>query len=657
MVDGHVTALRHILAPITINRLEIKNRVVRTAHGTNLGGGTLSDDLIAYHAARARGGVGLSMLEASGIHPSGPMTLNAWDDSIIPRYEALMRAVRPHGMRVFSQLNHLGSELGKAGERPWSASELVSPGSGLLAHAMTVGEIQALVHAFAAAARRAVEGGLDGIEVHCAHGYLIQQFLSPHTNRREDDYGGHFENRMRFYLEVLRAVREAIGPHVPLGTRVGPHNRVGGLNLDEHREIVPRVLREGLVDYLNVSHGSHENPHKIIGAMHEPTGYELAHSAPLTRLTKLPTVVTGRFRTLADAEQIVAEGIADLVGMTRAHIADPDIVRKTLAGRSAEIRPCIGCNQGCVGGLAAGRLGCTVNVAAGRELQLAEELIEQVARARRVLVVGGGPAGMEAARVAALRGHRVTLAEAGDALGGTLRFARLAPNHAGIGDIADWLARELTRLGVDVILGRRVDRAFVRRFAPDAVVVATGASPRLDGRQQHQPERTVAGVELAHVFTTQQLVQGQRDWAGACALVFDDVGAYEAIGAAEFLVAHGALVTFATSQSSFAPRMAPALVAQPALERLRGSGRFTLRTRSRLDAIAPGSVVLGGADGSEREDVRADAVVLVTLNRPNRDIADAASELGLPLHVVGDARHPEFLPAAIAQGHEAGRAI
>lgn len=264
---------------------------------------------------------------------------------------------------------------------------------------------------------------------------------------------------------------------------------------------------------------------------------------------------------------------------------------------------------------------------------------------------------MEAARVAALRGHRVTLAEAGDALGGTLRFARLAPNHAGIGDIADWLARELTRLGVDVILGRRVDRAFVRRFAPDAVVVATGASPRLDGRQQHQPERTVAGVELAHVFTTQQLVQGQRDWAGACALVFDDVGAYEAIGAAEFLVAHGALVTFATSQSSFAPRMAPALVAQPALERLRASGRFTLRTRSRLDAIAPGSVVLGGADGSEREDVRADAVVLVTLNRPNRDIADAASELGLPLHVVGDARHPEFLPAAIAQGHEAGRAI
>jgi len=651
-----VTQLEHILAPIRINGVEIKNRVVRTAHGTNLGGGALSDDLIAYHAARARGGVGLSMLEASGVHPSGPMTLNVWDDTIIPRYEALMRAVRPHGMRVFSQLNHLGSELGRSGERPWSASELTSPGSGLKTHAMSVGEIQALVHAFAAAARRAVEGGLDGVEVHCAHGYLLQQFISPHTNRREDDYGGHFLNRMRFYLEVLRAVREAIGPSIPLGTRVGPHNRADGLNVEEHREIVACVLREGVVDYLNVSHGSHQNPHKIIGAMHEPTGYELAHSAQLTKLSELPTIVTGRFRTLAEADRVIADGVADMVGMTRAHIADPEIVRKTVAGRVAEVRPCIGCNQGCVGGLAAGRLGCTVNVAAGHELRLGEESLARAASPKRVLVVGGGPAGMEAARIAALRGHRVTLAEAADALGGTLRTARLAPHHAGIGDIADWLARELARLGVEILLSRRVDSDFVRRLAPDAVIVATGALPRSDGRQRLRPDHALPGAALPHVLSARQLLGG-TEIAARSALVFDDVGAYEAIGAAEWLVSRGVEVTFATSHARFAPRLEPALVAQPAAERLAASGRFTLRTRAWLRAIEPRRAFVGALESDEIQRVDAELVVLATEGLPNRALADAVAGLGIELHVVGDARASELLPAAIAGGNQAGRAI
>ena len=648
--------LAHVLSPIRINGLEIKNRVVRTAHGTNLGGGALSDDLIAYHEARARGGVGLSMLEASGIHPSGPMTLNAWDDAIIPRYEALMRAVRPHGMRVFSQLNHLGSELGAPGEPPWSASEFVRESGGLRTHAMSVGEIQAIVQSFAAAARRAMEGGLDGVEVHCAHGYLIQQFISPHTNRREDDYGGHFLNRMRFYLEVLRAVREAIGPGVPLGTRVGPHNRAQGLNVEEHEEIVAGVLREGVIDYLNVSHGSHQNPHKIIGGMHEPTGYELAHSAPLTKLTELPTIVTGRFRTLAEADRVIADGIADLVGMTRAHIADAEIVRKTVAGRVAEVRPCIGCNQGCVGGLASGRLGCTVNVAAGNELRLGETLLERVAVPKRVLIIGGGPAGMEAARVAALRGHRVTLVEADEALGGTLNTARLAPYHAGIGDIADWLARELARLGVEVRLRCRVDREFVRSFSADAVVVATGASPRLDGLQRLRPGHAPPGVALPHVFSARQLLHAGAI-AARSALVFDDVGAYEAIGAAELLASRGTVVTFATSHARFAPLLESALVAQPAYERLVASGRFTLRTRAWLQAIEPGRAFVGALGGAEPQPVDAELVVLVTLAEPNRALAGAIADLGVALHVVGGARAPELLPAAIADGHHAGRAL
>ena len=648
--------LAHVLEPIVINGLEIKNRVVRTAHGTNLGGGALSDDLIAYHEARAAGGVGLSLLEASGIHPSGPMTLNVWDDAIIPRYRLLMDKIRPHGMRMFSQLNHLGYDLGPPGQRPWSASETISPGSGLMSRAMTVEEIAALVDAFAAAARRAVEGGLDGVEIHCAHGYLLQQFISPATNQRQDDYGGNFENRMRFYLEVLRAVRTAVGPDFPLGTRVGPHNLPGGLNVEEHAAIVERVLSEGIIDYLNVSHGSSFNPHKIIGGMHEPSGYELAHSAPITRMTDLPTLVTGRFRSLEEADRVIADGIADLVGMTRAHIADPDIVVKTISGRTAEIRPCIGCNQGCVGGLAAGRMGCTVNVAAGHELRLGESLLEPATPPRRILVIGAGPAGMEAARVAALRGHQVTLAEARAELGGTLRVARRAPNHEHIGDIADWLASELGRLDVTLLTSTVVDLAFIEQLAPDAVILAAGATPRMDGRQRLRPGREVPGVDQDHVVSTDQLLIGHHNRIGASALVFDDVGGYEAIGAAEYLIEQGAAVTFATSHASFAPRMETALATRPALERL-NRGQFSLVTRATLERIDAETAIVGSLDGGPTQSVHAETVVLVTLNQPNDSLAEALASRGIDCEVIGDARHPDFLPAAFSTGHLAGRTV
>jgi len=250
---------------------------------------------------------------------------------------------------------------------------------------MSVQDIAEVTAAFAAAAARAKAGGLHGVEVHCAHDFLLQQFISASHNRRDDDYGGSFENRMRFYLQVLRAVRDAVGKDFVVGTRVGPHNLSGGLNVAEHVEIVNRVLAEDVIDYLNVSHGSSLNSHKIIAAMHEEAGYEIPFSEQVTALTSLPTIVTGRFTRLSQADALVASGKADLVGMTRAHIADPDLVRKTVAGRVREVRPCIGCNQGCVGGLSRGRVGCAVNVAAGQELRLAEELIPMAPEPRRWL--------------------------------------------------------------------------------------------------------------------------------------------------------------------------------------------------------------------------------------------------------------------------------
>lgn len=650
-------ALDHVLSPITIGGRTIKNRVVRTAHGTNLGDGALSEALVAYHEVRARGGVGLTILEASSVHRTGPMTLHAWDDSVIPRYQRLMDLVTPHGMTVFSQINHMGFYQGPPWARPWSASEIPLPMTGMTAHAMTVEEISEVVDAFAQAARRAVEGGLHGVEVHAAHNFLIQQFISPTTNRRDDAYGGPFENRMRFYLETLRAVRQAVGPDFIVGTRVGPHNFPGGLNVDEHVEIVNRVLQEGVIDYLNVSHGSSNNSHKIIGGMHEDTGYELPFSEQITRLTDLPTLVTGRFRTLADAEKVIAAGQADMVGMTRAHIADPFIVRKTMDGRADEVRPCIGCNQGCLGGLAQGQVGCTVNVAVGFEWTLGEDYLQPVDTPKRVLVVGGGPAGMEAARIAALRGHKVVLADATSDLGGTLTVARLAPKHESIGDIADWLAAEMDRRGVNVLLDTLVDRAFIEEVKPDAVILATGASPRMDGAQSKRPDLAVTGVDQDHVVSTRQLLTGHHNRIGKTALVLDDVGAYEAIGAAEHLVEQGAHVTFVTSQDRFAPRMEAALVNVPALERLNKDGRFTLVTRALLERIGEGDAVIGSLDGWEARTVPAETVVLVTLNKPNDALAAEIENMGIPVHIAGDAGGPEFLPSAFAQGNHAGRLV
>lgn len=652
-------ALDHVFSPLVINGLEIKNRVLRTAHGTNLGA-DISDDLIAYHEARARGGVGLSLIEASSVHRTGPMTAHAWSDDVIPRYRKLMQAVKPHGMRMFSQINHMGYLQGPPWSQPWSASEiLVNPLTGMTSHAMTVEEIAEVVDAFAQAARRAVEGGLDGTEVHAAHNFLFQQFISERTNTRTDAYGGSFENRMRFLLEVLRAVRAMVGAAFPLGLRVGPHNAPGGLNVEEHEQIVARVLQEDIVDFLDVSHGaSGSSGHKIIGAMHEDTGYELHMSVPVTKVAKgrIPRFVTGRFRTLQDVDDAIARGDADMVGMTRAHIADPDIVRKTLEGRSHEIRQCIDCNQGCLGGLMAGRLSCTVNVTVGRELAM-DEAPPKAALPRNVLVVGGGPAGMEAARVAALRGHRVTVAEAGPRLGGTVQVARLAPRHAGIGDVVDWLEGEMERRGVTVLLDTWVNRAFIETHRPDVVILATGGSPPMDGKQTPVPDVEVGGVKQDHVVSAAQLLTGRHNQVGGTALVLDDVGGYEGIGAAEFLVEKGASVTFVTTKEMFAPKMMVPGVAVPALERLNKDGRFRLVTRAYLKDVGTDDAVVGSLEGWPDMAVSAETVVLVTPSRPNNTLAGEIEALGIPVHVVGDAIEQALLPAAFRTANLAARAL
>lgn len=651
--------MKHVLTPIDLGPVTVPNRVVRTGHGTGLGGGTMNDTLIDYHVARAKGGVGLTILELLSVGSSVYPFLYQGAPGLVEGYRKLMELCRPHGMKIFQQIGHLGNEIPQSdGSPPWSSSDSVGALLGVQAEPMGKGEIAQLKQAYADGVNDCIAGGLDGVELHMAHGYLMQQFMSPLHNQRTDEYGGSFENRMRLPLELLTMVREMLPAHMALGVRLSPELLPGGMTSDDVATVANLFHERCLIDFVNLTIGTDYTAHKVIGAMHEPAGYEVPHAAPVRAGVKLPILVTGRFRTLEEADQIIKEGAADLVALTRAHIADPDIVRKTLAGRPEDVRPCIGCNHGCIGGLVTvGRIGCTVNPAIGMEATLAEDLIEPTKAPKTVLIVGGGPAGLEAARIAATKGHRVILAEASSQLGGAVNVARRAPRRMGIGDITEWLEREVYRLGVDVRLGTYVDASDVADIAPDVVIVATGSLPRMDGRQHLSPGTVTAGMERRHVVSSHDLLleNSNRDW-GKRAVVYDDTGHYEAVAAAEFLIEKGVGVTFVTGLSSFAPKLEPSLSAEPALERL-AKGDFRLITYARLSEINEGKATIAHRYGGAPIEVDADTIVFVSHNICNRDLIDGLADWSGEVIAVGDVRSPRYLQTAIREGHLAARNI
>lgn len=650
----------HVLRPVTIGGVEVPNRVVRTAHATGIGAGRMSDELIEYHAARARGGVGLTIIEILSVHPTSPASLNAFDPTLPAGYEKLMAACAPHGMKLFQQIWHAGHNgMPLDGSPPWSASDVPSPQVGIVPRPMTQGQIDEIVAAYASTVKLCKDSGLDGVEIHGAHGYLPQQFLSANTNKREDGYGGSLENRMRFLLEIMRACREHAADGFAVGVRLAADATPGGIGPDENIAVVQALKAEGLVDFVNVSLGNYHSFPKMIGGMHEPAGYELETAEPVARATgAVPSIVTGRFRTLEEVDQVIRLGRADLVGMTRATIADPDIVNKTRAGLEHRVRPCIACNQGCVGQLLGPlrKVGCAVNAAAGFETKWGDDRLPPADLPRRVLVIGGGPAGMEAARVAARRGHHVTLAEAMPDLGGTLELASRAPTRQQFKDFIVWLEGETYAEGVDVRLSTYVTAEDLPSFEADHVIVATGAEPRLDGVQMSHPGEPIDGIGLGHVVSSNDLFSDTDRVPATHALVIDDVGHYEGLAASELLASAGAKVTMVTRLPTLAPDVRPALMVDPALERL-GRMKFTYHVGTRVLRTDGQSAVLQPVTGGKTWSVNADLVVFISLNRPRTEIVRALEAQGTAYTVVGDANSPRFLVRAVAEGNAAGRAL
>jgi len=653
----------HVDKPITIGKVTLKNRVARSAHATNHGKGMVSDDLIAYHELRAIGGVALSILEVGSVHYTTPFSLNLFDPAIGGGYRKLVDTIRPHGMKLFQQLWHAGHNMFPLdGSPPWSASDLPGRFGNVAPIPMTKMMIDEIVSAYADCARRCEEYGLDGLDIQCGHGYLIAQFLSNLTNKRTDDYGGSFENRARFMIEVMQAVRSAVSDRMAIGVRVSPDLLEGGLGPNEYSRAVNMLTDFGLIDYVNLSFGNYHMFPKITSGMDEPMGYELPTSVPVTRQCKVPSIVIGRFRTLEEADQIIRQGDADMVAIVRGLIADPDLVRKSLAGQPELVRPCIACNQGCAAGaLVTGHMECTVNAAVGRERVMGDHLLVKAKQSKVVLVIGGGPAGMEAARVAALRGFKVILVEAAAHLGGMLDIAKRAPSRYGIGDIADWLEREIYRLGVDVRLSTFLEAADVAEFEADVVIVATGSTPRMDGIQVSHPQAPIAGMDLPHVMSSYDLFLAPTLPPGRSAVVVDDAGHYEGLAAAEELIRRGYAVAFVTQLPSIAPLLHMGGITEPALSRMYKSGSLSHFTRTRGIAVTDKTVLLGPESfwdrGSAEFEVPADVVVFVSVNRPNREIFTTLRESNVDARVVGDANSPRYLQVAIREGNMAAASI
>lgn len=645
-----MTQLSELLKPGRIKNVQIKNRVslAPMERGYANMDGSVSQRYIDYLVERAKNGVGMMNVESTYIDAKQRGRLyqvGLYDDRLIPGHKRLTDAVHRYGTKIVAEIQHPGRQAGAIinGVRPVAPSAVPCMATGGdLPRELTVSEIKELVELFAQAARRAKAAGYDMICIHGGHGYLINAFVSPFSNKRTDVYGGSQENRFRFAMEVYEAVREAVGDDYPVGYRMSGDEFIdGGLTLDETKVLAKKLEAAG-IDFLDISAGVYESVEIIAPPIGMPLGCLVFLAAEIKEMVEVPVIATGRINDMVFAESILKNNQADYVHMVRAFNADPEILVKSQEGRMNEICMCMGCMK-CSDTMAMNlRSICTVNPAVGREREFA--LVPAKIK-KKVMVIGGGVAGMEAARIAAYRGHEVTLYEKDDELGGQIRWASKGTAHEEFFQTARYRIHEIRKSGAKLITGKIVTLADVKAENPDVVIVATGAEP-------FQP--AIPGIDNQMVATGIDILSGKVQ-AGKRIVVIG--GKRQGLGVAEFLAENGGDVIIVEPSNALGEDMG--FVRQMvATRRVNEERAITVRLRTSVEKIGDGELVLN-CDGKPETLTGIDSVVVAWATAPVNNLAEEIIEDGKvgEVYSIGDAVLPRDASDAIYEGAVIGRRV
>ena len=645
---------RLLWSPLRIGPVTVRNRVVFSAHLTNYAtqDGRPSEQHAAYYAARAAGGAGLIITEEHSTHPTDwpyEKLIHGFKPDVLDGYRRITDAVHAHRTPIFAQINHNGGQASSMFSRTpvWAPSPVADPLFREVPKSVSLAEIAEITEGYADVAARCAEGGFDGIELQCSHSSIVRGFLSPATNRRTDDYGGSLPNRARLLLELVVAVRAAIGPELALGVRLcGDELIDGGTTIDEAVEVARMVEDTGVVDYINTSIGvATASLFMIEASMHIPPGYAMFIPSAIRKAVDLPVVGVGRFKDPIQAERALEEGHCDLIGVVRGQIADPDFVAKARSGHVEDTRLCLSCNQECVGRMGLNRwLGCIENPGAGRESENVGA-VRLTTKPRDVLIVGAGPAGLQSAIAAARNGHRVTVLEKDAQAGGQVRLAASVPNRAEFGDLVRNQLAEAHRHGVIVEYGLTADLAEVERRRPDTVIVATGA----------EPARPWWAGDAANVCDVRDVLEGTAVPDGDV-VVIDEIGFHHATSVAELLADRGCRVEVIT----------PGMVVGQDLGITLDMENWWIRAGSKGIVQSTELVPMGLADGvlslqhhptGQMVERTPDWVVCAVPPNPVERLYLELKAAGIDVVRVGDAVAPRRAHAAVVEGERAGAAI
>ncbi|MDQ2906202.1 MAG: FAD-dependent oxidoreductase [Ktedonobacteraceae bacterium] len=647
-----------LFQPLTIGPCEARNRIVFGSHTTNYARhNQLSEQHGDYYAARAAGGAGIIVLEEHIVHPSDLPYEYAVLGYLPGTTAAIMMVVErihEHEALAVIQLNHNGQQSSSDHRQQelWAPSAVPDVASREVPKAMEAGDIHAVSDGFASVATYAVEANADGVELQIADRSLLRQFLSPLTNQRGDQYGGSLENRLRFVQETIEAVRQSLGGERILGVRLCGDELApwAGITPEQGLEIARLLTETGRIDYMTITMGSIFSTHMFPfhASMHIPPAYAAHLAAAIKAALTIPVFAAGRVMNATQAEQILAQEQADGVEMIRALIADPNLPRLSQEGQASEVRPCIACNQGCqVRGVMNVPLGCNVNpdVPATQPIIPIPQWLSPAGTAPSLVVVGGGPAGMEAARTAALRGRRVALYEREQILGGTVALAAKGPGRGELQLISDYLQAQLEKLGVELHLGVEVTPKMLLAQRPATVLIATGA-------YTGSGLLPIPGHDLPHVIDVRRILRGERD-EGARVVVIDETASHGLLSVAELLAAEGRSVEIVTEDWYVGHDLVATHDIVPWMQRVLAHG-VTMTPHTSVVRIEPGQVIVSDRFIAGERALPADMVVLGTYERPEQGLYYALKGHLPRLFRAGDCVAPRHIEQAILEGRQVG---